>query len=186
MNEGLKIFYDDYMPDYSGIRGFDGLLNAHTWKGTEYVLDIGCGGGFDAKLASKLASDVLAIDVYDKMLMYACKNNQAKNIYYLHGDFMLERFKENCFDVIVCNWMVFQIDDKKLFFDRVHRFLKPDGVLLLSDTWVLDETLIKDSELFFEPKENYKKHLSIFSDVTDLGDTEQSNVFFRINLKATK
>jgi SAM-dependent methyltransferase len=178
-------FYRQFSPDYEGIRGDESLLDQVELKG-KTVLDIGCGGGFDAKKASETASDVIAIDVQESMILYAIKNNPAKNIYYMHGDASKERFQESFFDVVYMNWSAFHFKNKLNLFKKVRSIIKPGGSFLLSDTWLYHPEAFGEG-WYFEPPTEYVILLNeIFGNVEYLGEKKQSDVFYRINFKCVK
>jgi 2-polyprenyl-3-methyl-5-hydroxy-6-metoxy-1,4-benzoquinol methylase len=185
MSEDMILFYAERTPDHFDVRGDADLVQQYPWKGNEKVLDAGSGGGFDCKEVSGRVKTVLGIDVLPSMVDYARNNNSAGNITYKTGDIMESYLTENHFDVVVNNWMSFHIENKIELFEKFHSCLKPGGTLLISDTWIHNESLKMDQR--FESPATYKKLLSqLFKEVKLIGTKPHDDIFFRFSFKAIK
>ncbi|KAA8680572.1 class I SAM-dependent methyltransferase [Clostridium sp. MT-14] len=83
---------------------------AKSFKGTESVLDIGCGTGTNAVYLAKLGFKVTALDFVEKALKFAEKNSKKANVNidFVHAD--------------IFNWKVSQTFDIVLDSGCLHNF----------------------------------------------------------------
>jgi release factor glutamine methyltransferase len=83
----------------------------------DYVLDMGCGSGIQAIVASRKAKKVLAVDINPRAIKTARENaetNNAENIDYRISD-LFEKIKENeKFDLIIFNPPYVPSDEKDM------------------------------------------------------------------------
>ena len=107
------------------------------------VLDIGCGAGVDALVASKVvgpSGKVMGIDITPEMIRRAEVNQKeigAENVV-----FQLIRVQdltgiEASFDVVISNGALNLIPEKEEVLAAVFRLLKPDGWLLVADQFLV-------------------------------------------------
>jgi len=112
------------------------------------VLDLGCGTGRDAFLASKLAGpegQVIGVDMTEEQLAVAKNHEQrqaerfgfdAPNTSFRYG--FIEDLKEigiedNSVDVVISNCVINLSIDKRAVFEEIFRVLKEGGELYFSD-----------------------------------------------------
>lgn len=101
-------------------------------KGSETILDIGCGTGLLASETAKKVPNgkVIGIDSSENMINYASQNFISPNL-----EFKLMRaegfnFSHN-FDVIVSSFCLHWIQDKQALFYRIVKHLNPGGITRL-------------------------------------------------------
>src|SRR2546423_2791585 len=113
----------------------------------EVVVDIGSGGGIDVFLSAKKVKDsgkVIGIDMTDEMLKKArniAKQNGYTNVEFKKGD--VERgvpIEDNSVDVVISNCVINLTVDKVSAFKEIHRILRSNGRMVISD-------LITDKEV---------------------------------------
>ena len=113
----------------------------------EVVVDIGSGGGIDVFLSAKKVKDsgkVIGIDMTNEMLEKAqniAKQNGYTNVEFKKGD--VERgvpIEDNSVDVVISNCVINLTVDKVTAFKEVHRILRSNGRMVISD-------LITDKEV---------------------------------------
>jgi arsenite methyltransferase len=113
----------------------------------EVVADIGSGGGIDVFLSAKKVKDsgkVIGIDMTDEMLKKArniAKQNGYTNVEFKKGD--VERgvpIEDNSVDVVISNCVINLTVDKVTAFKEIHRILRSNGRMVISD-------LITDKEV---------------------------------------
>ncbi len=94
------------------------------------VLDLGCGLGWHAAYAMEHgAAHVTGTDISEKMLEKARQINGREGIEYRREAFEDTEFPENSFDVVICSLMLHYLASYDEFLEKIHRWLKPDGVL---------------------------------------------------------
>lgn len=110
-----------------------GLLETLEISGGEKVIDIGCGIGNQSYILSKTSSEVLGIDLQAFMIDYAKENRNNENIVYLCEDFMKTDFPEDYYDIVICQNVMFHIEDKEVFLKKVYKLLKRGGQFAFTD-----------------------------------------------------
>lgn len=111
----------------------DWVVSQHQgWSGNEWVLDIGCGQGnyFNSVLARIPNGLYVAADLSIGMLHRAMQNPYDDRMEFLVQDAQGLAFRDNMFDVVLANHMLYHVPDLHQALDEIHRILKPDGVLL--------------------------------------------------------
>ncbi len=107
------------------------------------VLDIGCGAGVDAFVASKMAGpsgSVLGLDITPEMIRKAEANKKeikAENVV-----FQLDRVQDltgidASFDVVISNGALNLVPEKEEVIEAAFRLLKPGGWLLVADQFLV-------------------------------------------------
>lgn len=105
----------------------------------EVVLDLGCGGGVDAIIASRLVGDagrVYGLDMTPEMLALAQENATAagaRNIEYLEGLIEHIPLPDRSVDVVLSNCVINLSDDRPAALREALRVLRPGGRFVVSD-----------------------------------------------------
>lgn len=132
-------FFEEYarMP-----RSRDGLRAAGEWHQLKplfpplqgkKVLDLGCGYGWHCKFAAEQgAAQVLGLDLSEKMIAEARKQNADAAIEYRVCGIEEYDYPENQWDCAVSNLALHYIENIEAVFQNVHKTLKPKGVFLLN------------------------------------------------------
>ena len=97
------------------------------------VLDLGCGFGEHCMYFVKQgAAKVVGVDISEKMLKVARKENQAPNIVYLH--MAMEDISEisEYFDFVVSSLACHYVEDFERIIKECHDILNPGGLLVFS------------------------------------------------------
>ena len=129
------------------------------------ILYVGIGGGMELlqfSYFSRQKEGVIGIDIVDEMLK-ACKNNfveaELQNVWFKSdfvriekGDALKLPVKNNSIDVAAqnCLFNIFKLDELKKALQEMHRVLKPNGRLVMSDPICeqpMNETLRNDDRL---------------------------------------
>ena len=98
----------------------------------EYILDLGCGGGYFARfLKSKNAMAVIGADVASGLVQEARRKDPPGDyrVYDLMQD---ETFENNKFDVVICNMVLMDVSDLNLAFRKIASFLQIGGKFIAS------------------------------------------------------
>jgi arsenite methyltransferase len=130
----------------------DLMLNLHTWRGDENVLDVGCGRGLLLAGAAKRIAElngtghVTGIDVWSNVDMGKNSANATQHNLDLEGVASLctlisqpaqdMSFPDATFDVILSNLCIHNIYDaptRRQALQQIVRVLKPGGLALISD-----------------------------------------------------
>lgn len=134
----------------------DGLMNSFCGVGNpftlapiaegSYVLDIGCGAGYDLFIASRLVGPdgkVFGVDLTAEMVDRARINLnalQVENVDILQVEGELLPFDDNYCDAVISNGVINLSPDKARLFAEMYRVLKPGGRLQFADI-VLEKEL---------------------------------------------
>jgi len=96
------------------------------------VLDIGSSTGIITNYFSKKVKKIVGIDIDQKAINFATKNNKNKNASYKVNDAMKLPFKNNTFDLVLCMHVYEHVPDSQKLFNEIYRVLKKNGVCYLA------------------------------------------------------
>ena len=143
--EGLeKQGYLDILRDFPEpiLESFCGVGNPFSGgpiRQGEAILDIGCGSGFDAFVASRMTGpqgQVIGIDVSPEMIAEAKKHLAflgLSNVSFEVGEAEALPFEDQIFDVAISNGAFNLTFSKEKALQEAFRVLKPGGRLMIAD-----------------------------------------------------
>jgi SAM-dependent methyltransferase len=163
----------------------DFMLNMHSWRGDENVLDVGCGRGLLlAGAAKRIASlngtgHATGIDVWSNVDMGG--NSAAATVHNLDLEGISSlctlisqpaqqmTFPDGTFDLIVSNLCIHNIYDaptRRLALQQIVRVLKPGGTALISDYKLTSEYAREFSNLGLTVEKKRGSFLTTFPPLT--------------------
>lgn len=96
------------------------------------ALDAGCGTGVFSEFLVKTGMDVTGFDESPEMLGIANKKPTLKNVRMVRGDINKLPFESNCFDRVLCAFVIEFIKNPKPVISELKRVLKTGGVLVIA------------------------------------------------------
>ena len=102
-------------------------------KGSDIVLDYGCGTGTVACEFANSVKEIHAIDISTGMIDLAkekAATRSIENVDFMQADIFDERYKEESFDVVLAFNMLHTVPDPQKVVQRTHELLKPDGIFI--------------------------------------------------------
>ena len=114
-------------------------------KEGDTVLDLGSGAGIDCFLASKKVGQtgkVIGVDMTEEMIAKARANAKKygfTNVEFRLGDIEELPVEDNSVDVVISNCAINLAPDKLKVFKEIHRVLKKNGRMCVSDIVLLKE-----------------------------------------------
>jgi len=143
------------------------------------VLDLGCGFGENCKTYEAMgASEVIGLDISEKMLTIAKEKFSGDRIKYIHSSLEEMNFDDNYFDVILSSLTFHYVKDFNESICRLSKYIRKDGILLFSiehpiatakfvkQGWVKDESGNKDHWIMDNyQEEGLRYHKWVLDDV---------------------
>lgn len=102
-------------------------------KGSDVVLDYGCGTGTTSCELADRVKEIHAVDISSKMIEVAKEkalDRNIGNVKFEHADTLDERYKNESFDAILAFNVLHTVPEPQSVLERMHALLKPDGVIL--------------------------------------------------------
>ena len=96
------------------------------------VLDIGAGVGYGSKILAEKASAVLAVDLSEEAVRYACEEYAGENIEMVVGDGHGLPLASHSVDVVVSFELIEHLQGQQAHLLEINRVLKPDGLTVIS------------------------------------------------------
>lgn len=152
---------------FSSEKELKSLLNGKT------ILDAGCGIGFKTSWISNLASDSLMVgmDLSDSVYTAAKNYNQYKNLFFIQGNIANTEFKDNSFDLIICDQVLMHTENPQTTLSHLSKKLKPGGIFLFYfyTRKALPRELIDDFFRYKTHNLDNKELWELSSQLTELG-----------------
>jgi len=129
------------------LRRFAGVGNPFAIRAPrpgEHVLDVGCGCGLDAFVASRMVGPegrVVGLDLTAEMVRWAGAAAKAwplDNVTFRVGSAEKLPFEDAAFDEVISNGALNLVPDKDAAFAEIARVLRPGGVFAAADLLVVE------------------------------------------------
>ncbi|MCI9415397.1 MAG: class I SAM-dependent methyltransferase [Clostridiales bacterium] len=109
------------------------------------VLDLGCGWGHNCRdFVRRGATSVVGVDLSEKMLAAAQKENADSRIIYHHMDMAVIDRLDGPFDLVYSSLAFHYVEDFDSFIENIASLLSPGGLLLFSQEHPLTTASIDD------------------------------------------
>lgn len=95
------------------------------------ILDAGCGKGRHIFYTSKIAKEVIAVDLGKAIDVALCNNKNAENVYFIQADIYNLPFRENYFDFISSLGVLHHLPSPEKGFSKLVCLLKNGGGILI-------------------------------------------------------
>lgn len=141
----MKNIYDDesFFENYRQMtRSQQGLAGAGEWPtfqallpelSEKHILDLGCGYGWHCQYAAELGvTEVIGVDLSEKMLAVAQQKNKFANVTYLQENIEEVTFESSRFDLVLSSLAFHYIHNFDRLIQRVADWLVPGGQLIFS------------------------------------------------------
>lgn len=111
------------------------IIEALSVKGTDVVLDFGCGPGFYTIPLAEVAKEVVAVDIQPKMLakMSRYAEKRAVNVKPIQSDGTSIPLPDKYFDLVFLNRVYHEVADKRSVLTELGRLLKTGGRIVISE-----------------------------------------------------
>lgn len=96
------------------------------------VVDIACGVGYGSAIISKIATEVIGIDIDSYTISEAKKKYKSSNLSFLVGSADNIPIESSSVDIIVSFETIEHHDRHEEMYIEIKRILRPDGVLIIS------------------------------------------------------
>jgi tRNA (cmo5U34)-methyltransferase len=125
-----------HIPNYSQVIDKSIEVCSHYLQPQDKIIDVGCATGETLRRLHRAGfNNLTGVEASHAMLQH-CDFSIAR---ILHND----RFPNEKFDGVLCNWTLHFIEDKEMYLVDIHRNMNENGVLVLSEKTSLDPTAIK-------------------------------------------
>ncbi|HET9434247.1 MAG TPA: methyltransferase domain-containing protein, partial [Chitinophagaceae bacterium] len=148
LNNSLSIHYgywDEKVKSFpqSLLRMNEVMMEAAAIKGSDRVLDAGCGiGGSSIFLAKKLGCEVTGISLSEKQVIQAKELADKQKVQDITEfkvmNYCATSFLDKSFDIVWGCESICYAEDKEQFVKEAWRLLKPGGRLVVADGFVTD------------------------------------------------
>ncbi|MFT5225853.1 MAG: ubiquinone biosynthesis O-methyltransferase [Polaribacter sp.] len=111
-------------------------------KGSNIVLDYGCGTGTTSCQFADHVKEIHAIDISSKMIEIAKEKavvSKVENVNFVQADIFDKRYKEESFDAILAFNMLHTVPNPKNVMKRIHELLKPEGLFISATPCLRDK-----------------------------------------------
>lgn len=139
-SSNIKKAYDEWAEIYDSDKNRTRDLNAQTIRGESLslahkrILEIGCGTGLNTQYLVHHASEVVGLDISEKMLARARQRVIDEKARFVLGDITKAwDFKNGSFDFIVANLVLEHIEDLSHVFGEAYRLLNPGGEFYIGE-----------------------------------------------------
>ena len=102
-------------------------------KGSDIVLDYGCGTGTASCEFASQVKEIHAIDISYKMIEIAKEKaiaSKVQNVNFVHGDIFDASYEKESYDAILAFNMLHTVPDPQNVVNRIYELLKPEGLFI--------------------------------------------------------
>jgi len=119
-----------------GLEKYEKNIFSSLIKKNDFVLDLGCGAGREAKPIANMCARVYALDIVKGMLVSAKSIVDANNIYFICADLKHLPICNSSIDVVIMTKQLLNhlttLENRKIAMEEVYRVLKPGGRVFIT------------------------------------------------------
>jgi ubiquinone/menaquinone biosynthesis C-methylase UbiE len=159
-------------------------FNQISLSGSEKALDAGCGsGGWLFPLAEKLSQNggsVVGLDLSEGMLSdIQAQASRYSNVELLVGDVQNLQFKDDSFDLVMANFMLYHVPDIERAVRELRRVLKPGGTFIAATNSQLTMSVLWEIHMACQRKAGIEEKI-VHRSVPTMGfSLENGSTFLR-------
>lgn len=111
-------------------------------KKGDYILDLGCGRGYQTKMLADLTGDfgkAFGVDITPAMIKKASEEYGQSNLEFMIGDIHQLPIASDSIDLVTSNCVINHSTCKEKVYSEIFRTLKPGGRFIIADIMAVEE-----------------------------------------------
>ncbi|WP_339698754.1 class I SAM-dependent methyltransferase [Algoriphagus aquimarinus] len=126
---------------------------AYPLVANKVVLDIACGEGYGSSLLSKVADQVIGVDISETTVNHAKQRYNSNNLSFRVGSADKIPVEDNFFDIVVSFETIEHLENHDEMISEIKRVLKHNGLLIISSPNKVEYSVARNYSNPFHEKE---------------------------------
>ena len=128
------------------------------------ILDIACGEGYGSYHLSKVAAEVVGVDINAETIAYAASKYIASNLRFAEGNAVQLPLPDQYFDVVVSFETIEHLEQQQQMLAEIKRVLTPGGILIISTPNKVHSEMQQHKNLFHEKELTREEFADLLKD----------------------